>query len=78
MEEATTFLLVMLFVPDFKYSFSGSLLRHYRDLVLFPSSLPFPLEFGSVRSRGAARVAAATAAAAAQAGADTRSRLCST
>ena len=56
-EASTTFLLVMLFVPEFKVAFSGSLMRHYRDLVLFPNTLPWPGVRGSgVRGDGGGNI----------------------
>jgi hypothetical protein len=41
-ETSTTLVLTLLFNPDFKVAFSAALVRHYRDLVLYPNTLPWP------------------------------------
>ena len=41
-ELSTTLVLTLLFNPEFKVAFASALVRHYRDLVLFPNTLPWP------------------------------------
>ena len=41
-ELSTTLILTLLFNPGFKVAFASALVRHYRDLVLFPNTLPWP------------------------------------
>ena len=41
-ELSTTLVLTLLFNPKFKVAFASALVRHYRDLVLFPNTLPWP------------------------------------
>ena len=42
MEQATTLLLTLLFVPRFKRTFGKALVRHYDAVARFPETLPWP------------------------------------
>ena len=42
MEQATTLLLTLLFVPRFKRKFGKALVRHYDAVARFPETLPWP------------------------------------
>ena len=56
MEQGTTLLLTLLFVPAFKRTFGAALVRHYDAAARFPETLPWPGVANPARTEAAASV----------------------